>query len=180
MWNIKLQILRKNFNEKLGDIVRKIIIFLFTPLAWLLETDREIKLEKRRNYNQAMSEEELMRRYAKHLTKDMIRVGESNTQFVYCEAFGLSSDRNDYNFIIYNLCNLHRCKDKYLRKYWMDAHLVSLKHGETVEKEKRLHTLLKNEFEKIGFETYYKVMEGWTGDWMKRTGYVHTLVIKLP
>lgn len=178
--NIKLQIFWKNFNEKLGNLVRKVLLFLLGPLFKFTKKRDEEKYRKRVAYNLAMSEEELMLRYAKHLTKEMIQLDECNTQFVYCEAFGLSTDRDDFKFILYDLCNLHGCKDKYLKNYWMDAHLVPLKKDETVEKEKRLNTLLKNEFDKMGFETYYKVSKRWTEAWMRRTGYVHTLVIKLP
>lgn len=173
--NMKFEAFKKTIEGKLTDLIRKVVMLIINPLARFVEAKRE----KRRDYNLAMTEEELMRRFAKHVIKDMVRSRQRIAAFVYCEDYGIYVDRDCYFFILYKLKNLHSTRDKYLAHYWKDVHLSSMADNEIVEMEKRLNLLLKNELEKMGIETYYKVESGFTDSWMSRTKYVHTLFVKL-
>lgn len=183
MFNLKFEIFKKNFKEKLNGLITKVGTSLFKPFFRQRNKRSKrdnLKHEKRREYNLAMGEEELMRRYAKHLIKYMINHDEKRKEFVYCDAIGADTDRRDENFILTELGDLHRCKDEYLSHYWWDTRVITMESDELVAKEKRLNDLLWKELEKIGVTTEYKEVEGWGEYWRIRTKYVKSLVITLP
>lgn len=178
--NIKFEMFKRKFIGKLEDSLRKVVLFLFKPLFNHSEKTEDAKDERMKKYNQAMSDEELMQRLAKHIIKRMIRYNGKITTFACCESFGNYEDRNNDDFIVYKLKNLYQCKDIYLKRYWADAHLLSLKEAEVVERENQLLPILKNEFEKMGVTTYCDIDATWDEYWKRRTKYIHTLYINLP
>lgn len=178
--------------KAMKDNIKNVWYSAMSPLASLIEKVSSNNYEKRVKLCEEITDEELMKRFAKHTVEYLIRNPHHESErFVMFNNKSNSMYIEFHERILYGLRNV-RSKDKILSDWYLHNDKAKLFYKEDSEEminyEKKLNKLLKLELEKLGAQAEYEVHSGENfskgypdlyDKWLKDIGYEKTLIVKV-
>lgn len=187
---MRLKLMKTKKNTK--DLFLNAWYTSMKPVANLADKINETKYERLRAECKSISDQELMRRYAKHIISQLVKKSYINSEkFI---VFNKTSQAMTYEFenrILHKIRNINS-KDKILNSWYLHNDKAKLYYKDESEEminyEKKLNKLLKQELEDLGAKVEYKVQTGADLSksypeirqmWLDRIGYEKTLVVSV-